>query len=78
MGVQENGNHSHKYERIESYAPEEEILRTDNNNNKLQQKLAKDEDDIVNIKNIRDDTRKYVLACAIFASLNSVLLGYGL
>lgn len=23
-------------------------------------------------------TRKYVLACAIFASLNSVLLGYGM
>lgn len=28
--------------------------------------------------NNNKSTRKYVLACAIFASLNSVLLGYGL
>ncbi|KAB2012329.1 hypothetical protein ES319_D09G082200v1 [Gossypium barbadense] len=76
IGVQENGNDSNKYERIETYAAEEEIMLTDNNNNKLQPKMAKDEDDIVNVKNIRDDMRKYVVACAIFASLNSVLLGY--
>ena len=25
----------------------------------------------------KHDTKKYVLACAVFASLNSVLLGYG-
>ncbi|KAG4129304.1 hypothetical protein ERO13_D09G071600v2 [Gossypium hirsutum] len=76
IGVQENGNDSNKYERIETYAAEEEIMLTDNNNNKLQPKTAKDEDDIVNVQNIRDDMRKYVVACAIFASLNSVLLGY--
>ncbi|MBA0672370.1 hypothetical protein Goklo_028973, partial [Gossypium klotzschianum] len=76
IGVQENGNDSNKYERIETYAAEEEIMLTDNNNNKLQPKMAKDEDDIVNVKNIRDDIGKYVVACAIFASLNSVLLGY--
>ncbi|TYI64425.1 hypothetical protein E1A91_D09G087700v1 [Gossypium mustelinum] len=77
IGVQENGNDSNNYERIETYAAEEEIMLSDNNNNnKLQPKMAKDEDDIVNVKNIRDDMRKYVVACAIFASLNSVLLGY--
>ncbi|KAG8483299.1 hypothetical protein CXB51_022277 [Gossypium anomalum] len=76
IGVQENGNDSNKYKRIETYAAEEGIMLTDTNNNKLQQKMAKDEDDIVNVKNMRDDTRKYVVACAIFASLNSVLLGY--
>lgn len=26
----------------------------------------------------RNSTRKYVIACAIFASLNNVLLGYGM
>jgi hypothetical protein len=44
------------------------------------------EEDIVLSNNLQDqegvfvekrDTRIYLLACAIFASLNSVLLGYG-
>ncbi|KAH1091136.1 hypothetical protein J1N35_018393 [Gossypium stocksii] len=73
--IRENGNDSNKYEKIETYATEEEIMLT-HNNNKPKQKMAKDEDDIVNVKIIRDDTRKYVVACAIFASPNSVLLGY--
>lgn len=29
-------------------------------------------------KDVNNDSRKFVFACAIFASLNSVLLGYGL
>ncbi|XWS19567.1 hypothetical protein CRYUN_Cryun31cG0026600 [Craigia yunnanensis] len=69
MGVQENGNKK-KYERMGSDAAEEETVLTNN----LQHKKEKEEGVIVN--NIFDNTRKYVFACAIFASLNSVLLGY--
>ncbi|XVF25838.1 hypothetical protein REPUB_Repub13aG0248300 [Reevesia pubescens] len=71
MGVQENGNNK-KYERMgsESDAAEEEIVLTNN----LQYKKAEKEGVIVN--DFSDNTRKYVFACAIFASLNSVLLGY--
>lgn len=29
------------------------------------------------LENKRSSTRKYVFACAVFASLNNVLLGYG-
>ena len=70
MGVQENGNNK-KYE-MGSAAAEEEIVLTNN----LQHKKEKEEGVVVN--NICDNTRKYVFVCAIFASLNSVLLGYGL
>lgn len=29
------------------------------------------------LQNKRYETKKYIFACAVFASLNSVLLGYG-
>lgn len=67
MGFQENGNR--KYVRMDSDSLEEE-----------------DEQDLVlsdSIPSFQQDkissssATKYVMACAIFASLNSVLLGYG-
>ncbi|EOY28316.1 Major facilitator [Theobroma cacao] len=69
MGVQENGNNM-KYERMGSDAAEDEIVLT----NILRHKKTAEEGVIVN--NINSNTRKYVFACAILASLNSVLLGY--
>lgn len=36
-----------------------------------------DDDNIQLHQDRRHNTRKYVLACAVFASLNNVLLGYG-
>lgn len=36
------------------------------------------EDDIIDQQDkTNDNTKRYVIACAVFASLNSVLLGYG-
>lgn len=67
MGVLENGKN---FGRMGSDAAEEEFVRTNN----LQHKKAEEEGVIVN--DLSDSTRKYVFACAIFASLNSVLLGY--
>ncbi|XVE51298.1 hypothetical protein DITRI_Ditri02bG0028900 [Diplodiscus trichospermus] len=71
MGVQENGNNKKQCEKMGSDAAEDEIVLTNN----LQHRKAKDEGDIIN--NICDNARKYVFACAIFSSLNYVLLGYG-
>ncbi|GLT82950.1 hypothetical protein SLE2022_012690 [Rubroshorea leprosula] len=66
MGFQENGK---KHKRINSNGAEEEIVfKNDNQHKKLEEGVIQS----VNIV----DTRKYVIACAIFASLNSVLLGY--
>ncbi|KAJ7981435.1 putative Sugar transporter [Quillaja saponaria] len=71
VGIQENGNgemglsgvslgHKNKYKRMNS-------------------ELAEDYDDASHHHHQEDrssSTRKYVIACAIFASLNNVLLGY--
>ncbi|GLU23040.1 hypothetical protein SLE2022_390740 [Rubroshorea leprosula] len=63
MGFQENEK---KYKRMDSSdGAEEEIVLS--NNEKLEESV---------IQSVSNDTRKYVIACAIFASLNSVLLGY--
>uniref|UniRef100_A0A5B7BBM6 Putative polyol transporter 4 isoform X1 n=1 Tax=Davidia involucrata TaxID=16924 RepID=A0A5B7BBM6_DAVIN len=61
MGIQENGNEDEKkYKRMDSDVAEEE--------------------DVSHCDHHQQDrtntTKKFVLACAIFASLNSVLLGY--
>lgn len=60
MGVQENGN---KYRRMDAGGNEED--------NSLTQSQEQEEG-----FDRGGSTKKYVLACAIFASLNSVLLGY--
>lgn len=74
MMFQENGNGEmglsaiplgakNKYRRMDSQLPE------DNDDDVLHQQQREDK---------RNSTRKYVIACAIFASLNNVLLGYGM
>lgn len=63
MGVQENGN---KYRRMDANGKEEDIA--------LSQSLEQEQGFVKN----GSDTKKYVIACAIVASLNSVLLGYGI
>lgn len=73
MMFQENGNGEmglsgiplgakNKYKRMSSQVP-------DDNDDALHQQQLEDK---------RNSTRKYVIACAIFASLNNVLLGYGM
>ncbi|KAK0579210.1 hypothetical protein LWI29_022894 [Acer saccharum] len=61
MGFQENGN---KYKRMDGEGNEEEDLTLSNNQ---EQGFVDNGDQRAN---------KFVFACAIFASLNSVLLGY--
>lgn len=69
VGVQEKGNGEvglsigtkNKYRRMDSEVTED---FDDGSHHHHQEKRS-------------SSTRKYVLACAIFASLNSVLLGYG-
>ncbi|KAL1299095.1 hypothetical protein HN51_043501 [Arachis hypogaea] len=55
-------------------------LGSKNKYKRMNSELAEDYDDVLNqqrhIEERRSSTRKYVLACAIFASLNNVLLGY--
>ncbi|KAG8642433.1 hypothetical protein MANES_12G087600v8 [Manihot esculenta] len=66
VGVQENGNR----EMDVSLGGKNKYKRVDP---EFTEKL----DDASNGQDRSSITRKYVLACAIFASLNSVLLGYG-
>lgn len=54
-----------KYKRMNSEFP-------DDNNDNDDVLLRQQQEDK------RNSTRKYVIACAIFASLNNVLLGYGM
>ncbi|XP_075671631.1 putative polyol transporter 4 [Castanea sativa] len=71
VGVQENGNG----EMGLSSLP----LGSKNKYRRMNSELREDYDDASRQKHQEDrnnSTRKYVLACAVFASLNSVLLGY--
>lgn len=44
----------------------------------LREEEEEEDDDLeVRWMQRRTDTKKYVYACALFASLNSILLGYG-
>ncbi|XWS63398.1 hypothetical protein CRYUN_Cryun06bG0093400 [Craigia yunnanensis] len=69
VGVQENGNgemalslgNKNKYKRMDSELPDDFDDDDASHHHQLERKKS---------------TRKYVLACAIFASLNNVLLGY--
>ncbi|XVF66851.1 hypothetical protein PTKIN_Ptkin10aG0071600 [Pterospermum kingtungense] len=65
VGVQENGNGSlgnkNKYKRMDSEVSDDFNDDISHYHHQLERKKS---------------TRKYVLACAIFASLNNVLLGY--
>lgn len=61
MEFQENGKGGNKYRRMD------ELIEEDND-------LSNGD---FNQRERTDNTKRYVIACAIFASLNSVLLGYG-
>lgn len=72
MGIQENGNEDmglsrgkNKYRRMDS-----ELTDFDDDIDEASQHHH------LQLERIKT-TRKYVFACAVFASLNSVLLGYG-
>lgn len=66
MGLPENGKN--KYRRMDFDGAEEEIdLSSEKQGNELEECV---------IKTVDKDSKKYVIACAVFASLNSVLLGY--
>ena len=70
VGVLENGNvemalslgNKNKYRRTDSELSDDFDDDASPHHNQLERKKS---------------TRRYVLACAIFASLNNVLLGYG-
>lgn len=54
-------------------------LGTKNKYKRMNSQLVDDNDDVLHqqqLEDKRNSTRKYVIACAIFASLNNVLLGY--
>ncbi|XP_027342839.1 probable polyol transporter 4 [Abrus precatorius] len=51
-------------------------LGTHNKYKRMNSELAEDYDDVLHQQARRISTRKYVIACAISASLNNVLLGY--
>lgn len=50
-----------------------------NNYKRMDSELGEDDNESLNVqgKDIANSTRRYVMACAFFASVNSVLLGYG-
>ena len=75
MGFQENGNGEMGLEM--AGIP----LGAKNKYKRMNSELNEDNDDVLSQQQQeerRNSTRKYVLACAIFASLNNVLLGYGM
>lgn len=69
MGFQENGDGEMGLSGIP--------LGAKNKYTRMNSELPEDSDDVLHQQDRRNSTRKYVLACAIFASLNNVLLGYG-
>ncbi|PNX95234.1 putative polyol transporter 4-like protein [Trifolium pratense] len=71
MMFQENGNGEMGLSGIP--------LGTKNKYKRMSSQLPDDNDDVLHqqqLEDKRNSTRKYVIACAIFASLNNVLLGY--
>lgn len=72
MGLQRNGDVGGKwntYRRMDSEDEEEDSQLSNGEEQRRKQQMG------VKINN--GETTKFVFACAIFASLNSVLLGYG-
>lgn len=67
VGVQENGNGD-----LISEIP----LGTKTKYTRMTSEAEEEEEDGLSTKK-KQDTKTYIIACAIFASLNSVLLGYG-
>ncbi|KAK7246538.1 hypothetical protein RIF29_41407 [Crotalaria pallida] len=69
VGIQENGNGNGQ---ISSDIP----LGTKTKYIRMESDATEAEEEEEGLKNNNPETKKYILACAIFASLNSVLLGY--
>lgn len=67
VGVQENGNGA-------GNGLSDIALATKNRYQRMDSDITEEEE---GLSSRREDTKKYVLVCAVFASLNSVLLGYG-
>lgn len=63
MEIQENGKGGNKYRRMDSVIIHEDGFDLANGGIDQQDRTK--------------NTKRYVIACAVFASLNSVLLGYG-
>ena len=53
-------------------------LGSKNEYKRMHSELPEGDDDVLQQEARRNSTRKYVIACATFASLNNVLLGYGM
>lgn len=71
MEFQEHGNGKVGFAEIH--------LGAKNKYKRMNSELPEDhDDDVLHQEARRNRTRKYVIACAIFASLNNVLLGYGI
>ena len=77
MGVQENGTGEMGLSGVS--------LGSKNKYKRMDSDMKEDEDDGASLhhhhhqeEDRKRSTRKYVFACAVFASLNSVLLGYGM
>ncbi|KAI9086741.1 hypothetical protein K1719_031335 [Acacia pycnantha] len=71
MGFQENGNGEMGLSGIP--------LGAKNKYKRMNSEVHEDSDDVLHQQYLQDrrtNTRKYVIACAVFASLNNVLLGY--
>ena len=76
MGIQDNGNGEMQLSDVP--------LDTKNKYKRMDSELTDFDDDFNDAlhhhqqtEERRKSTRKYVFACAVFASLNNVLLGYG-
>lgn len=69
-GVQENGNGNGDVISEIPLGTKTKYIRMNSDHIEAEE----DEEDLATKKH---DSNKYIFACAIFASLNSVLLGYG-
>jgi len=70
MGFQQHGNREVGLSGI--------ALGSKNEYKRMHSELPEGDDDVLQQEARRKSTRKYVIACATFASLNNVLLGYGM
>lgn len=75
MGIEENRNAGQN--GVFGSDSSEFQLGSKNKYKRMKSEVTEEEEEDGSFSKENRDTRKYVFACAIFASLNSVLLGYG-
>lgn len=73
MGLQENGNGEMGLSGV-PLGSKNKYMRMDS---EMSQMIEEDDASQSHHHQLSNSTKKYVFACAVFASLNSVLLGYG-